>query len=204
MPMNQLEKTIVANARAELAAVLNFYKDRKAKAQDNETQEEVDERIGHFHALHALLVFGHQANSGMSEEGMHALRAIEDELNTTNSTSGQSLDQSLDDRFILLLQVMQFKEGHGFWKKISDKTGISSKRLRQAYTRTQRPTSDMIEAISIHKPEYAYWMATGFTDKDNGHISPPVIKTTLEQQEWPDRKAGISPLINQLQARNNT
>lgn len=79
MSMNQLEKTIVANARAELAAVLNFYKDRRAQAQDNETTEEVDEHIGHFHTLYALLVFGHQSNSGMSEEGMQALREIEGE-----------------------------------------------------------------------------------------------------------------------------
>ncbi|KGG87702.1 hypothetical protein P245_19820 [Comamonas thiooxydans] len=77
--MNQLEQTIVANARTALASLLHFYQNRKAKGQGNETTEEVDEHIGHFYTLHALLVFGHQANSGMSEEGMQALREIEDE-----------------------------------------------------------------------------------------------------------------------------
>jgi len=102
MPMNQLEKTIVANARAELAAVLNFYKDRKAQAQDNETTEEVDEHIGHFHALQTLLVFGHQANSGMSEEGMQALREIEGEhaaaLRTLGSAASYCFEADADRR----------------------------------------------------------------------------------------------------------
>ena len=77
--MNQLEKTIVANARAELVSLLHFYENRKAEAQDRETTEEVDEHMGNFYALNALLVFGHQANSGMSEEGAQALRLIESE-----------------------------------------------------------------------------------------------------------------------------
>ena len=77
--MNQLEQTIVANAHAELASLLHFYQNRKAKAQDSETTEAVDEHLGHYYALNALLVFGHQANSGMSEEGMQALRMIEEE-----------------------------------------------------------------------------------------------------------------------------
>ena len=55
MPMNQLEKTIVANARAELAAVLNFYKDRKAQAQENETTEEVDELFWVIKVVNAQL-----------------------------------------------------------------------------------------------------------------------------------------------------
>lgn len=96
MPMNQLEKTIVANARAELAAVLNFYKDRKAQAQENETTEEVDEHIGHFHALQTLLVFGHQANSGMSEEGMQALREIEGEHTAALRKLGTAVDDEPD------------------------------------------------------------------------------------------------------------
>jgi len=88
--MNQLEQTIVANARAELASLLHLYESRKAKGQNRETAEEVDEQQGHFHALYALLVFGHQANSGMSEEGMQALRKIEAEHAAALRTLGSA------------------------------------------------------------------------------------------------------------------
>lgn len=77
--MNKLEQTIVENARDELAALLCFYQNRKAESQDSKNIEDVSEQLGHFYALHALLALGHQADSGISEEGRQELLRVENE-----------------------------------------------------------------------------------------------------------------------------
>lgn len=71
--------------------------------------------------------------------------------------------------------------GHGFWENLERYTGISSQRWRKAYTRRQRPTPDMIEAIGQMFPEYAFWLITGVTDGVNGHIAPPTAQTFPER-----------------------
>lgn len=77
--LNQLEQTIVANARTELASLRFIYQHRKAKYQNGEFIHDVDKHFGHCYGLNALLVLAHQVNSGMSEEGVRVLRQIEGE-----------------------------------------------------------------------------------------------------------------------------
>jgi len=62
--------------------------------------------------------------------------------------------------------------GHGFWGRLGDYTGISSKRWRKVFAREQRITSDMLEALAKLFPTYAFWLVTGITDAINGHIAP--------------------------------
>lgn len=56
----------------------------------------------------------------------------------------------------MLLEAMNYDEGHGFWSLLEKQSNIASKRWRQAYSRKQRPTSDMLEALGKIKPTYAY------------------------------------------------
>lgn len=94
------------------------------------------------------------------------------------------MSTTIEDRFILFLR--EDDEPHGYWQQLEEKTGISAQRWRKAYTRRQRPTPDMIEALCKQKPEYAFWMATGITDAENGHRAPSTAFTFPETpREYP-------------------
>jgi len=93
----------------------------------------------------------------------------------------------IEGRVILVLRELGGTSGpwpklqHGFWGKLANQTGIVATRWRKAYTHQQRPTPDMIEALCRLKPEYAFWIATGITDAENGHKAPA---TALPFPEW--------------------
>lgn len=101
------------------------------------------------------------------------------------------MSTTIEDRLILLLR--EDGEPHGYWQGLEERTGISAQRWRKAYARRQRPTPDMIEAICKIKPQYAFWMATGITDAENGHTAPPTALTFPEMprqhfsQQWAEQ-----------------
>ena len=67
---------------------------------------------------------------------------------------------TMEDRIALFLQSKN--DGWGFWIRLADKTGISSKRWRHvAVAKQQRITSDMVESLCRCFPEYAFWIVTG-------------------------------------------
>lgn len=74
--MNQLEKTIIKSAKHEIKSVLGFY-DRLSDGFFT-TDELFEDYHTHHEALITLLALAHQANSGMSEEAVSALLAIEE------------------------------------------------------------------------------------------------------------------------------
>ncbi|WP_071534946.1 hypothetical protein [Pseudomonas aeruginosa] len=79
-----LEQTIIDNARQELDAILSFHR-RKAEGIDGEQLEQAcRDYLARYHALCALLVFGHLPDCGMSEPGARELRTIEAELHAVN------------------------------------------------------------------------------------------------------------------------
>ncbi|MCL8287413.1 hypothetical protein M9Y54_27610 [Pseudomonas aeruginosa] len=81
-----LEQTIIDNARQELDAILSFHR-RKAEGIDGEQLEQAcRDYLARYHALCALLVFGHLPDCGMSEPGARELRTIEAELHAVNKT----------------------------------------------------------------------------------------------------------------------
>ncbi len=49
----------------------------------------------------------------------------------------------------------------------------------------QRATEDLITAIGKHWPQFAYWLVTGLTDEEHGHISPEI-----ERMRRDSKKAG--------------
>ncbi|KAJ3472822.1 hypothetical protein NLI96_g13243 [Meripilus lineatus] len=57
-------------------------------------------------------------------------------------------------------------------KELEEETGIASTNWKNVWTGRQRPTAHMIEALARRWPQYAFWIATGLTDTDNGHTAP--------------------------------
>lgn len=58
------------------------------------------------------------------------------------------------------------------WTELEGLTGIPATSWQKAITGKQRPTAEMIEAIAAQWPLYAFWLSTGHTDINNGHIAP--------------------------------
>lgn len=71
--------------------------------------------------------------------------------------------------------------GRGAWEALQRETGISSQSWRSAYTRRQKPTPAMIQALAQMFPCYAFWLVTGITDGTNGHIAPMTALTFPER-----------------------
>lgn len=76
MTTTLLEKTIISNARQLQSALAAYYPRQRAGAtsEDDET-----EYLSNHHQMTALLILAHQAESGMSEEAVQQLMAIEHE-----------------------------------------------------------------------------------------------------------------------------
>jgi hypothetical protein len=77
--MQQLEKSIIANARLELASVLEYYRVKTTGTTSEDFDEAWRDYLGHYHAMNAFLMLAHQTNSGVSAEGVEALLKIEAE-----------------------------------------------------------------------------------------------------------------------------
>lgn len=93
------------------------------------------------------------------------------------------MSTTIEDRLILLLR--EDGEPYGYWQALESRTQIAAARWRKAYTRQQRPTTDMLAAIARLKPHYAFWLMTGVTDAANGHTAPV---TALTFPEMPRHK----------------
>lgn len=70
------------------------------------------------------------------------------------------------------------------YKELEEWTGIPATNWQSAAKGKQKPTAVMIEALSRRWPKYAFWIATGLTDPENGHTAPPGAYTSRQ---------GISP-----------
>lgn len=60
-------------------------------------------------------------------------------------------------------------------KELEEETGIPAGSWKNVWSRQQRPTAHMIEALARRWPHYAFWLVTGITDEANGHTAPPVV-----------------------------
>lgn len=77
--MTQLEQTIISNARMDLAAVLVYYGQKAAGIGAAQGEDAWLDYLGRYNAMNALLMLAHQADSGMTDECVQALLAIENE-----------------------------------------------------------------------------------------------------------------------------
>jgi hypothetical protein len=84
-------------------------------------------------------------------------------------------DYSITDRLVAIIDA-QTLEARRF-KALEELSGIAAVSWRKAYLRGQRPTSEMLEALAKTWPQYAFWLVTGITDPDYGHVAPVATGT---------------------------
>ncbi|KVP85431.1 hypothetical protein WJ95_17925 [Burkholderia ubonensis] len=65
-------------------------------------------------------------------------------------------------------------------KELEEETGIPATNWKNVWTGKQRPTAHMIEALARRWPQYAFWLATGLTDAQNGHTAPKAAWTARQ------------------------
>jgi hypothetical protein len=73
-------------------------------------------------------------------------------------------------------------ESHRKFKNFEEKTGISARRWQAVTQGVQRANDEMIEAIGVAFPQYAYWLVTGKTDEEHGHTSPILDRIRMDLQ----------------------
>ncbi|MGV2292081.1 hypothetical protein AAHK20_25450 [Trinickia sp. YCB016] len=77
---------------------------------------------------------------------------------------------NIDARLRAIIEY-EVPDGRRF-KALQDATGIDANRWKAVWHGRQRVMPDMIEAIATKYPEHAFWMATGISDPNFGHIAP--------------------------------
>uniref|UniRef100_UPI00333F6CF9 hypothetical protein n=1 Tax=Castellaniella defragrans TaxID=75697 RepID=UPI00333F6CF9 len=82
------------------------------------------------------------------------------------------ISYDLDMRLALLIQNVLGNKND--WTRLEKMTGIKAVRWRHFYSGATKPSADMLEFFFIHYPQYAFWLATGLTDYEAGHIAPQV------------------------------
>ncbi|MFX1735088.1 hypothetical protein PXJ20_00490 [Paraburkholderia sp. A1RI_3L] len=98
------------------------------------------------------------------------------------------------------------------WKELEKLTGIASTSWVDFNRGKKRATADMIEAVSVVWPQYAFWLATGISDPQHGHVAPGGYGFPKGGEEQPSstryfrealaaRAAAESALIKWLDAR---
>lgn len=121
------------------------------------------------------------------------------------------MTSTVEDRAIFLLSFVSesLDSKHGFWTDLGKASGIETARWRKIFNRRQRITSDMLEALSLQYPQYAFWLVTGITDAINGHVAPKNTQTFPEPTfSWAARSSNkyfsaSIQLLKQLYANAN-
>lgn len=85
------------------------------------------------------------------------------------------------------------------WSELEALTGIPATSWQKAYNAKQRPTAEMLEAISRLWPEFAFWLVTGISDAKNGHVA---CVNGRSKQFYPERPCSLrnaaKPYFTQL------
>ncbi|AOY92166.1 hypothetical protein BKK79_10490 [Cupriavidus sp. USMAA2-4] len=74
------------------------------------------------------------------------------------------------DRVVELIDFVA--GGNRRYKRMEELTGVKADNWKNTCRNQQRVTQDMVEAIGVVWPQYAYWLVTGKTDEMHGHTSP--------------------------------
>lgn len=74
--------------------------------------------------------------------------------------------------FRMALVVQHLLGGKNDWKRMEEMTGIKAVRWRHLNSGVTRASVDMLEAICALHPQYAFWITTGLSDYETGHVPP--------------------------------
>ncbi|GAQ30431.1 hypothetical protein K6V18_06595 [Ralstonia insidiosa] len=99
-------------------------------------------------------------------------------------------------RWLIETQVTE----HRRFKALEAMSGISAEAWRAFWNDRQKPSSEMVCALAQAWPQYAFWLATGITDPDYGHVAPISSPgyTVLKGREQPASTAEFRYLIDLL------
>ncbi|MFM0230817.1 hypothetical protein [Paraburkholderia sediminicola] len=87
------------------------------------------------------------------------------------------------------------------FKDLEEIAGISAGTWRTFWTRSTYPSAQMLEALAQAWPQYAFWLVTGVTDPDSGHVAPPGAEPRLMDDETIDTKSATEYFRYQIEAR---
>ncbi|HEY9270982.1 hypothetical protein [Achromobacter sp.] len=62
--------------------------------------------------------------------------------------------------------------GRPHWTRLEELTGTKAVKWRQFVSGLKNPTLEMLEALCTTYPQYAFWLVTGISDEDAGHLAP--------------------------------
>lgn len=82
------------------------------------------------------------------------------------------ISYSIEMRIAILIQTVL--NGKNDWKKLEDLTGIKSVKWRHFNAGVIKPSLEMVEKLCKEFPQYAFWLSTGLTDYDAGHLAPQI------------------------------
>jgi hypothetical protein len=101
-------------------------------------------------------------------------------------------DYDVDTRLRLLLSSVTM--GRSDWKAMELETGVKAEKWRQFARGSTKASVELVEAISLRWPQYAFWLVTGVSDEKHGHHAPNLIHSfpnwndALEYQDEPARR----------------
>ena len=77
---------------------------------------------------------------------------------------------TINDRMLLIINEKTSNRRR--WKELEELSGIAATTWQNFARERQRAMGEMIEAVSRAWPQHAFWLATGLTDPDYGHVAP--------------------------------
>lgn len=86
------------------------------------------------------------------------------------------------------------------FKELEEIAGISAGTWRTFWTRNTYPSAQMLEALAQTWPQYAFWLVTGITDPDGGHVAPPAEGPRLMEDENVERNTATEYFRYQIDA----
>jgi len=71
-------------------------------------------------------------------------------------------------------------EHHRKYKNFEELTGIKAKTWQNIAEGRQHANDEHLSALGKKWPQYAYWLMTGMTDEEHGHISPILERIRMD------------------------
>lgn len=84
----------------------------------------------------------------------------------------EAIMDTINDRMLLIINEKTNERRR--WKELEELSGIAATSWQNFDRERQRAMGEMIEAVSRAWPQHAFWLATGLTDPESGHVAPTV------------------------------
>lgn len=88
---------------------------------------------------------------------------------------------SLNER--ALLAVLAVTPERGRPRFLEERTSVPAESWKKFLLGRQRATLEMLEAVCREWPEYAFWISTGLTDVEHGHVAISGVLPAIEPAE---------------------